>query len=138
MAVSRRFASCLAAAMLGLAIVPALAADDLVPLDPATVEPGLFEGMLGRWQVADEAGERTCTLTLDREATIGGMLVEVDPACPAVFPILGEVAAWRLYEGWVVVLADATRKELIRFTTPDERYIATPVIDGLATLSKQD
>ena len=34
-------------------------------------------------------------------------------------------------------LADAERKTRIRFSTPDERYVAYPQVDGIATIEPE-
>jgi len=60
----------------------------------------------------------------------------VDPDCGKIFPVMNDVAGWRLYEDWVIVLIDATRKTLIRFSTPDNAYVAEPETDGISTIVK--
>jgi hypothetical protein len=115
---------------------PALAQDDLVPMDLSQVDPAMVDGMFGPWLIADESGKRTCKVELQREETIGGMVIDVDPACAKVFPVMDEIAAWRLMEGWTIVLADATRKTRLVFFTPDERYIARDEVDGIFTISQ--
>ena len=50
---------------------------------------------------------------------------------------MGEVTSWRLNEGWTIVLADATRKSLIRFYTPDAEYISDKEINGIFTITKK-
>lgn len=119
-----------------LAAQPLSAQDDLMPMDLAGVDPALVEDMFGAWVITDLSGEKTCNVTLSREETIGGMVIEVDPACPSVFPVMADVAAWRLMDNWTIDLADATRKRLIRFTTPDAGYIADPETDGIWTIVK--
>lgn len=37
---------------------------------------------------------------------------------------MGDIAAWRVNEGWSIDLVDALRKVKVRFETPDERYVA--------------
>ena len=96
----------------------------------------MVEGFFGKWRVADAGGEKTCDIILSKEGTIGGMVIEVAPGCEKTFPVMGEVAAWRLYENFTVVFADAARKELIRFSTPDETYVAVKEVDGIVALDK--
>lgn len=108
--------------------------EPLPPLDLAGVDPGLAEDMFGHWIVSSADGERICDVELLREPAIGGMQIDVDPGCEALFPVMGDIAAWRLLEGWVIDLADAERKTRIRFSTPDERYVAFPEVDGIATI----
>ena len=124
----------LAAALASLFATAAFAQDDLVPMDLAEVDPGMVEEFFGPWVIEDESGARTCRVELKREETIGGMAIDVDEACAAVFPVMEEITAWRLMEGWTIVLADATRKSRLVFFTPDERYIARDDVDGISTI----
>ena len=41
-------------------------------------------------------------------------------------------------ENWQIVLADVTRRELIRFTTPDDSYVAAPETDGIFTIRRPE
>lgn len=50
---------------------------------------------------------------------------------------MNEIAAWRLHEGRTIGFADATRKPWIRFSTPDNRYVAEPETDGIFTIVKK-
>ncbi len=106
------------------------------PLDLDSVDPAMAADFLGDWSIQNADASKTCKVTLTREPTIGGMVIEVDPACGQVFPVMNDVASWRLYEGWEIVLADATRKSLIRFFTPDNAYVAEPGTDGITTIVK--
>jgi hypothetical protein len=103
-------------------------------LDLADVDPGFADDMFGQWTVSDESGAKTCAVNLMREPIIGGMQIEVDPGCATAFPVMGDITAWRLLEGWAIDLADAERKTRIRFSTPDDRYVAYPQVDGIATI----
>lgn len=106
------------------------------PIDTTTLDETGRGDILGNWIITDQTGTKTCRVTFDAEATIGGYVIEIDPACAATFPVMDDVAAWRLYEGWQIVLADSTRKELIRFTTPDDTYVAEPATDGIFTIAR--
>lgn len=122
----------------GLALAAPAMAEDIPPMDLTAVDQEMLAGFLGPWQVRDADGTRTCGVELSRKAAIGGMAIDVAEDCAATFPVMGEVAAWRLLEGWGIVFVDVTRQELIRFTTPDETYVADPEIDGIATIVQQD
>lgn len=124
------------AALLSIAAGPSLAQDDLQPMDPAEVDPAMLEDFYGPWRILDETGKKICHVVLKKDVTIGGQEIEVDPACAKVFPVMDEIAAWRLMEGWAIDLADATRNRRIRFFTPDERYIAEPETDGIFTIEQ--
>ena len=106
------------------------------PLDLDTVDPAMAADFLGDWTIQNADASKTCKVTLSREPTVGGMVIDIDPACGQVFPVMDDVASWRLLEGWEIVLADATRKSLIRFTTPDNAYVAEPETDGISTIVK--
>lgn len=112
------------------------AAQSTSPLDLNAVDPSLLEGFFGTWQVQNFDGMKTCDVKLLRDETIGGMAIEVTEGCAETFPVMGDVASWRLYENFEIVFADAMRKELIRFYTPDAAYVATPEVDGIVTITQ--
>jgi hypothetical protein len=118
-------------ALLGAGTASAQALMDLEAIDPA-----MIEDFLGDWSIQNENGSKACKVTLSQEVTIGGLVIDVDADCAKVFPVMDEVVAWRLYEDWQIVLVDATRKSLIRFSTPDNTYIADPETDGITTIAK--
>jgi hypothetical protein len=103
-------------------------------LDLTGVDPEFADDMFGQWTIHDASGEKSCAIELKQEATIGGMEIGVDPGCEKVFPVMADITAWRLLEGWTIDLADAERKIRVRFSTPDERYVAIPEVDGIATI----
>lgn len=117
--------------LLGTSPVSAQALMDLEAVDPA-----MLSDFLGDWSIQNGDASKSCKVTLSREVTIGGLMIDVDPQCGKVFPVMNDVAAWRLYEDWQIVLADATRKSLIRFSTPDNAYVADPGTDGITTIVK--
>lgn len=106
------------------------------PLDLDTVDPAMAADFLGDWSIQNADGSKSCKVTLHKDQVIGGMSIDVDPQCGAVFPVMENVASWRLLEGWEIVLVDATRKSLIRFFTPDNAYVADPGTDGITTIVK--
>lgn len=109
-------------------------AQDLMPMDTAGVDPDMLKSMYGKWVIADQSETKRCQVVLGDEPTIGGSSIDVDPGCEKIFPIMGEITAWRLMESWGIDLVDATRKTRIRFTTPDDRYVADPEVDGIFTI----
>jgi hypothetical protein len=116
-------------------LLPAAAlAQDLMPMDTSGVDPELLKSFYGPWVISDSSGAKTCKVGLKDEPTIGGSVIDVDPGCAKLFPIMDEIAAWRLMENWGIDLVDATRKTRIRFTTPDAAYVAIPEVDGIATI----
>lgn len=114
----------------------ATAAQAQAPLDLDSVDPAMAADFLGDWSIQNADGSKSCKVTLHKDQVIGGMQIDVDPHCGKVFPVMDEVASWRLLEGWEIVLVDATRKSLIRFFTPDNTYVADPETDGITTIVK--
>jgi hypothetical protein len=117
-----------------LAMPVAASAQDLMPMDTSGVDPELLKSFYGPWVIVDRSGDKTCKVELKDEPTIGGSVIDIDPDCPKVFPIMEEIGAWRLMESWGIDLVDATRKTRIRFTTPDAAYVADPEVDGIFTI----
>ena len=128
-----RFAFGLALA-LGFLPAAAACADELMPMDTASVDPDLLKSMYGPWVITDQSGGKRCNVVLKDEPTIGGSVIEIDPGCATVFPVMADIAAWRLMEGWAITLVDPERKTRIRFTTPDDVYVADPETDGIFTI----
>ena len=114
-----------AALFLGVA-GPAAAFDfePLKPLDTAAVSPALLNDVYGAWEIRDKSGKKRCRITLLREPAIGGLGVELDPQCAKAYPVMEDIAGWRLLENWTIDLIDPLRKTRIRFETPDNRYVA--------------
>ena len=106
------------------------------PLDLDTVDPAMVADFLGDWTILNADGSKSCKVTLSREPTIGGMVIDIDSGCGNEFPVMNDVASWRLLEDWEIVLADATKKSLIHFMTPDNAYVAEPETDGISTIVK--
>lgn len=120
-----RAAACLAV-LVCLAAGTARAYDfpPLEPINDQDVEPAMLADMFGTWELRGARGKKRCRVTLLRDMGIGGRQIEVAPGCDKVFPVMGDIAAWRLQQNWTVDLIDALRKTRIRLQTPDERYIA--------------
>jgi hypothetical protein len=119
---------------LGLLHASAALADDLMPMDISGVDPDMLKSMYGPWIITDESGNKRCKVVLTNEPTIGGSVIDVDPDCAKVFPVMADITAWRLMESWGIDLADGERKTRIRFTTPDDAYVAEPETDGIFTI----
>jgi protease inhibitor Inh len=98
------------------------------------IDPSVYADLFGPWELRDSTGKRRCRIVLKKEYMIGGQQIEVAPDCAQKFPIMNEIVAWRLLENWTIDLVDPLRKTRIRFSTPDDRYVASPEsygIDGL-------
>lgn len=93
------------------------------PLDVKRVDAALLAGTFGAWEIRDKRGKKRCRVTLTKEFGIGGYQIEIAPGCEKAFPIMGDISAWRLLEGWTIDLIDPLRKTRVRFETPDIRYV---------------
>jgi hypothetical protein len=69
-----------------LAIPGAALADDLMPMDTNGVDPDMPKSFYGPWIIANRSGDKTCKVDLKDEPTIGGSVIDVDPACAKAFP----------------------------------------------------
>jgi len=105
---------------------PAFAYDfaPVKPMDTEGVAPEMLADVYGTYEIRDKSGKRRCRVTLINDVGIGGQQIDVAPGCAKAFPVMGEITAWRLLEGWTIDLVDALRKTRVRFETPDERYVA--------------
>ena len=108
----------------------------LQPLNLKEVDPSLVGDIFGTWEIRDQDGKKRCRIVLKKEQVIGGYAIDVADNCRRAFPVMDEIAGWRLLENWTIDLIDATRKTRVRFSTPDERYVAIPEVDGIANLVK--
>lgn len=94
------------------------------PLDIKEVAPAMLADTFGAWEIRDKSGKKRCRVTLLKEFGIGGYQIEVAPGCDKAFPVMADISAWRLLEGWGIEFADPLRKTRVRWTTPDNRYVA--------------
>jgi len=99
--------------------------EPLKPLDLRKVDPAMAADLFGAYEIRDKGGQKRCRIVLLKETAIGGYGVEVDPKCKAAFPVMDDVAGWRLLESWTIDLIDPLRKTRVRFETPDNRYVAS-------------
>lgn len=93
------------------------------PLDVKSVDPAMMKGVYGAWEIRDKSGKKRCRVNLLKDFGIGGYQIEVAPGCDKAFPVMGDISAWRLLEGWSIDLVDPLRKTRVRFETPDNRYV---------------
>ncbi len=112
-------------------------AQSTTPLNIKSIDPAELKSYLGVWSVQDESGKKKCKVMLSTDEVIGGMKIDVAKNCAKTFPAMADVAAWRLYEGWEIAFADATRHEVVRFYTPDNDYISYKAVDGMFTIVKK-
>lgn len=93
------------------------------PLDVKAVDPAMVASVYGAYDIHDKSGKKRCRVTLLKEPGIGGSQIDIAPGCDKAFPVMADIAAWRLLEGWTIDLVDPLRKTRVRFSTPDNRYI---------------
>lgn len=93
------------------------------PLDEKSVDPTLVADMYGTWEIRDKSGKKRCRITFGKESIIGGYQVDKAPGCEKAFPVMDDISAWRLLQGWSIDLVDPIRRIRIRFETPDNRYV---------------
>lgn len=93
------------------------------PIDVKQVDASLLADTFGAWEIRDKGGKKRCRITLLKEFGIGGYQLEAAPSCDKIFPIMADISAWRLLEGWTIDLVDPLRKTRVRFETPDNRYV---------------
>ena len=126
----------MAAVAAALLTTPVLA-QSTTPIDVKTIDAKELKDYLGKWVVTDVDHKKKCKFSLSTDEVIGGMAIAVDKKCAKVFPAMGNVMSWRLYEGWEIAFADAERHEVIRFYTPDNEYISYQEVDGMFTILKK-
>jgi len=117
----------LIAGLVVLAAVSTARAFDFEPLktlDVKVVDASLLADVYGAWEIRDRGGKKRCRVVLLKEPAIGGYGIQVAPTCKAAFPVMEDIAGWRLLENWTIDLIDPTRKTRLHFETPDNRYVA--------------
>jgi len=97
--------------------------ESLKPLNTREVDPAMLKGTFGAYEIRDKAGKKRCRIVLTQQQAIGGYAVELAPDCAKAFPVMADIAGWRLLEGWAIDLIDPLRKTRVRFSTPDARYV---------------
>lgn len=95
---------------------------------------GMIKDYAGIWLVQDGDGTKSCPVTLGTDQTIGGYTVDVSKDCSKLFPVMDEIAAWYMLDDGTIIFNDATRKERLRFYTPDDTYISAQEVDGIVRL----
>jgi hypothetical protein len=93
------------------------------PLDVKQADAALLAETFGPWEIRDKSGKKRCRITLTKEFGIGGYQLDIAPGCEKTFPVMADISAWRLLEGWTIDLIDPLRKTRVRFETPDSRYV---------------
>jgi hypothetical protein len=108
----------------------------LKPLDLKEADPALAEDIFGPWEIRDKNGKKRCRIVLRKETTAGSFAIDIPESCGKTFPVLREIGGWRLLESWTIDLVDANWRTRVRFSTPDDNYVAIPEVDGIDRLVK--
>ena len=106
------------------------------PIDLETLSEEDLSDILGPWQIRDTDDKKHCKVVLRQGQTIGGSEIEVDPGCAKAFPVMEEITAWRLTEGWSIDLVDAERHTRVHFETPDNSYVDMSDVDDIFTIER--
>lgn len=106
--------------------------EPIKPLDLKSVAPALLVDLYGPWEIRDKSGKKHCRIELKKEFGIGGYQIGVAPGCDSIFPVMADITAWRLLQGWTIDLVDGLRKTRVRFETPDNRYIPLGAASDIA------
>jgi hypothetical protein len=119
------------------AALPAAAQFERLPhLNLKEVDPSLAGDFFGVWEIRDKTGKKRCRIDLKKTTGAGGYQIDIAKNCAKDFPVMGEIDGWHLLENWTIDLIDANFKTRVRFSTPDDNYVAIPEVDGIATLAK--
>ena len=94
------------------------------PIDLKEVDPAMLADTFGAWEIRDKSGKKRCRIVLLKDFGIGGYQIDVAPGCDKAFPIMADISAWRLIESWGIEFVDPLRKTRVRWTTPDNNYVA--------------
>src|SRR5580698_5880865 len=52
--------------------------------------------VVGAWELSNADHDKTCRLNFRADAVAGGYKIDVDKACPGVFPSTKDIAAWTI------------------------------------------
>lgn len=110
--------------------------EPLKQLNLKEVDPALVGDFFGTWEIRDKTGKKRCRINLKKTTGAGGYQIDIASNCAKDFPVMAQIDSWHLLENWTIDLIDANFKTRVRFSTPDDNYVAIPEVDGIATLVK--
>jgi hypothetical protein len=79
------------------------------PLDP-------IKAMIGNWELSNADHDKVCRLSFRADAVPGGYKVDVDKACPSLFPSTKDIAAWSADNYGNLRLCDAQGNAVLELT----------------------
>jgi len=93
--------------------------------------------LLGSWEFSNADRDKRCTATFSNAAVPGGYKVEFDANCVNLFPIVAQIAGWRLPDNDNLFLFDATGKTLAEFSEVEAGMFEAPT-PGVGVLFLQN
>jgi hypothetical protein len=95
-----------------LAVAPAAAQSP----PPSAAINDAARAVAGGWEFSNAARDKLCMVTLRAEGVTGGLKIEFDRACAAIFPFVREVTAWTVAENEFLRLVDARGRPVLEFS----------------------
>lgn len=84
------------------------------------------KAMLGTWEFSNADREKICAVTFRADPAAGGMRVEFERKCAALFPFIGEVVSWSLSEQDFLRLLDAKGQSVLEFNEVEGGIFEAP------------
>lgn len=97
-------------AAIGITLAPAAVRAQAPPSTEAT------KSAVGSWELSNADRDRTCALTLKGTVAPGGLALEWDGKCAALFPFTKDVTAWTIGAREAMQLLDPKGKPLLELT----------------------
>jgi hypothetical protein len=95
------------------------------------------KGVLGSWEFSNAARDKVCTATFKADKTAVGFKVEFDASCPALFPIVSDIAGWTYPDNDFLRLLDAQGRAISEFNEVENGVFEAPTPGtGLLFLQK--
>ena len=115
--VSRRINQFSGLALRGLLLVALLPGGFAVPARAEMPSPATIAAeMIGQWELSTAERSKTCVVTLKNDPIVGGMKLELEPACPSALAFTKDIAAWSVRGLDIVRLQTAEGEPVIDFT----------------------
>lgn len=76
----------------------------------------LTDDMIGQWELSTAGRDKTCVITLKKDATPQGLKLELDKGCGDVLPFTKPIASWSVKGLDIIRLQDAKGQSVIDMT----------------------
>jgi Protease inhibitor Inh len=103
------------AALLALPLLAALQAGPALAQSAPTSSEAA-RAVIGAWEISNADRDRTCAVVFKADPVPGGLKIEFDRACAAVFPVTRDVVAWTVGTNEALRLLDSRGRTLLEFT----------------------